>query len=381
MADVTVPRPHELPPYRRAMSTLRERNAVEPATRRRRASWIDPAPAFPETPPVLARHARPPRRRAVPTLATVALAGILALGGTIAATAAAAPPPAPVAAPAPAPTEAPLPTVRLAAPPPPAPIVPAPDVPAVDTAASAVEVAPCDAEPVTTALASGDDAAVIAAFGGAAPFREAVAAGGAPCIALDDPARIWVVVNKQRPFAPADFAPSGLVDVAGVRVTGGGSLQERAAGALAEMVAAAAQAGVGELALESAYRSYATQVDTYEGHVAGRGVEGADLVSARPGHSEHQSGLAADVVACGDGCGTLDDLAATPQGAWVAEHAWEYGWIVRYTDGATDVTGYVSEPWHLRFIGRELAAEYHAGGWRTLEEFFGLPPAPTYPAG
>ncbi|MBN9195390.1 MAG: D-alanyl-D-alanine carboxypeptidase family protein, partial [Microbacterium sp.] len=74
----------------------------------------------------------------------------------------------------------------------------------------------------------------------------------------------------------------------------------------------------------------------------------------------------------------LDDLAATPQGAWVAAHAWQYGWIVRYEKGHTDVSGYLPEPWHLRYIGTDLAAAYHEGGFHTLEEFFGLPPAPGY---
>lgn len=61
-----------------------------------------------------------------------------------------------------------------------------------------------------------------------------------------------------------------------------------------------------------------------------------------------------------------------------ARHAWEYGFITRYTEGRTDVTGYEPEAWHLRYIGPELAKAYHDGGYTTLEEFFGLPPAPTY---
>jgi D-alanyl-D-alanine carboxypeptidase len=144
------------------------------------------------------------------------------------------------------------------------------------------------------------------------------------------------------------------------------------------MLQGAAAAGAGELALGSAFRSYETQQSTYSSQVGARGVEGADLVSARPGYSEHQSGLAGDVLPCNGGCGTIDDLDASPQGAWVKAHAWEYGFIVRYTEGKTDVTGYIAEPWHLRYVGPELAAEYTAGGWQSLEEFFGLPAAPQY---
>src|SRR3546814_4578671 len=141
-------------------------------------------------------------------------------------------------------------------------------------------------------------------------------------------------------------------------------LRQDAGGALTALVRAGADAGVGEIALESAYRAYTTRESTYAGHVADRGVEGADLVSARPGFSEHQSGLAVDVVPCDEGsCATIDDLAGSSQGAWIAEHAWEHGWIVRYTVGRTDVTGYAPEPWPLRYIGIDLARAYHDGGW------------------
>ena len=133
----------------------------------------------------------------------------------------------------------------------------------------------------------------------------------------------------------------------------------------------------GEVALESGFRSFDAQQRTYARHVAERG-SAADLVSARPGHSEHQSGLAADVVGCAGGCGTFDDFAASPQGQWVAANSWEYGWIVRYVEGASDVTGYSPEAWHLRYVGPELARAYHEGSWTSLEEFFGLPAAPNY---
>lgn len=230
----------------------------------------------------------------------------------------------------------------------------------------------------TAALQSGDDAATIAAAGGAVLFRDAVAAGRAPCVALDDPARVWVVIDKERPFVPIDYRPSALAAPAGVRNPVGGSLRVDAAAALSAMAEASRAAGAGEIGVESAFRSYQAQVDTYNGHVATRGVEGADLVSARPGFSEHQSGLAVDVAPCASTCGSIDDLAASPQGAWIVEHAWEYGWIVRYEDGSTSATGYLGEPWHLRYIGPELARAYHEGEWQTLEEFLGLPPAPDY---
>lgn len=245
---------------------------------------------------------------------------------------------------------------------------------------SAAGTALCDDPEFVQALQAGDDRATVLAAGGAAAFRAAVATGAAPCIRLDDPARTWVVVNKQRPYAPSDFAPVPLAPPAGMTVVDGQELRADAAAALSAMAAAARQAGVGEIALGSGFRSFATQEVNYAGHVADFGPEGADLVSARPGFSEHQSGLGADVVACEAGtCGSIDDLAGTAQGAWIAAHAWEHGWIVRYLDGRTPVTGYSPEPWHLRYVGPELARAYHDGGWTTLEEFFGLPAAPVYP--
>jgi len=250
--------------------------------------------------------------------------------------------------------------------------IPSPTVEAIPAALER-----CATPAFTGALAAGDDAAAIAAAGGAESFRTAVASGGAPCVALGDSARVWVVLNKTRPNSPLDFRPAALA-IPDVRSVEGGSLRSDAAAALSAMVGAAAAAGVGEIALLSGFRSFETQQTTYGSQSDAVGVEQADLSSARPGFSEHQSGLAGDVVACAETCGTLDELAATAQGQWIVAHAWEYGWITRYEDGYTPVTGYVPEPWHLRYIGPELARAYHDGGWHTLEEFFGLPAAPTY---
>ncbi|MFH8251631.1 M15 family metallopeptidase [Microbacterium sp. B2969] len=228
------------------------------------------------------------------------------------------------------------------------------------------------------ALQAGDDGGAIAAAGGAESFRVAVASGTASCVPLADPDHLWVVVNKARPFDPVDYLPAPLASPSGLRGIGGGDLRADASSALADMVAAAATAGAGEIALDSGFRSYRTQRSTYQRQVSAHGRADADMVSARPGYSEHQSGLAADVTACTSSCVGLESFAGTPQQAWVAAHSWEYGWIVRYVDGKTPVTGYSPEPWHLRYIGRELAAAYHDGGWGSLEEFLGLPAAPDY---
>ncbi|MDQ1082705.1 MULTISPECIES: M15 family metallopeptidase [Microbacterium] len=258
------------------------------------------------------------------------------------------------------------------------PAVPAGGLPVPQLAAVAATATPCDDPAFTAALASGDDTAVIAAAGGGSAFRAAVASGIAPCVSLSDPNREWVVVNKQRPLDPVDYRAGDLVMPANVRALEDSALRARAAGALTEMVRAASDAGAGEIGYLSAFRSYSTQQSTYAGRVSVGGVEEADRESARAGFSEHQTGLAVDIVPCDGSCATLDDVAGSPQGAWVRDHAWEFGFITRYAEGRESVSGYEPEAWHLRYIGPELARAYHEGGYTTLEEFFGLPAAPTY---
>ncbi len=232
---------------------------------------------------------------------------------------------------------------------------------------------------VADAIESGDSEAVVVAAGGGEAFRDAVVSGRADgCIALDHPAWQWIVVNKRRPIQPENFAPE-LVEPATYSPIGA-HLAPNAADALDEMTRAAQEAGVGDIGLESGYRSYEAQVEAYDAQILARGSEeAADETSARPGYSEHQLGLAADLVACEAGtCGSIYDFEGTPQQQWIAENAAEFGWIVRYTGTETGTTGYESEPWHLRFVGAELATAYVEGGYDTFEDFWGLPAAPDY---
>lgn len=187
---------------------------------------------------------------------------------------------------------------------------------------------------------------------------------------LDDPGSSAVVVNKRRPLVPADWAPPALEDVEGHL------LRPEAAEALRGLLAAARSDGV-RVRVVSGYRSYAVQETTYAGWVARMGQEGADAVSARPGHSEHQTGLAVDV---GDGgpCDLSQCFADTPAGQWVADHGPEHGFVVRYPPGEQATTGYAYEPWHLRYLGPDRAQEFVRSGSGTLEEFWGLDPAPDY---
>ena len=130
------------------------------------------------------------------------------------------------------------------------------------------------------------------------------------------------------------------------------------------MVAAAAADGI-TLWMESGFRSYETQSFTYQSFVWDRGVALADLCSARPGHSEHQTGLALDFNT------TSDAFAYTPEAAWIEAHCAEFGFIIRYPQGKEEITGYKYEPWHVRYLGMEKAAEISASGL-TLEEYYGI---------
>lgn len=245
--------------------------------------------------------------------------------------------------------------------------------------APAPETGSACADPaVQQALADGTDADVVAAVGGGEAFRAAVAAGGASCLDLGEAHRTWVVVNKLNPLDPLDYWPEPQSRAQGVERTSGGHMRSDVAAALSELVAAARDEGAGSIGVNSGFRSYDMQVSTYQGHVGELGRAQADLTSARPGYSEHQTGLAVDVVACDPTCGGIRDFGGTEQSDWVAENAARFGFIVRYGQGHTGTTGYEYEPWHLRFVGVELATAYADGDYRTLEEFFGLPAAANY---
>ena len=193
---------------------------------------------------------------------------------------------------------------------------------------------------------------------------------------IDDPMSIWVVSNKQRALQPVDFAPTDLVTPEGVENEFAQPLRAPAARAVEALVGAAAGDGI-DVRIISAYRDYATQVALYDGYVARDGQEAADTYSARPGHSEHQTGLAVDFDDHG-ACYLAACFGETPAGLWLAEHAAEHGFVVRYPEGAQEVTGFVAEPWHFRYVGPELALRMQDQGIATLEEFFELPSAPGY---
>ncbi|WBL17775.1 M15 family metallopeptidase [Citricoccus sp. NR2] len=207
----------------------------------------------------------------------------------------------------------------------------------------------------------------------AASTPEAAASGAS---GQQDPSSLTVVVNKQNPLNPPQWAPTDLTGLSVSTTKSGLQLRQPAADAAAALFAAAQADGV-SLSVVSAYRSYDYQVGTYQHWVNQQGAAAADRISARPGYSEHQTGLAMDVVGSDGACTLETCFQSTPAGRWVAEHAAEHGWVIRYPDGAESVTGYSYEPWHLRYLGTEAAQEImDAGG--VLETAWGLPAAPGY---
>jgi D-alanyl-D-alanine carboxypeptidase len=136
--------------------------------------------------------------------------------------------------------------------------------------------------------------------------------------------------------------------------------------------------GAGTLILNSGFRTYKTQQALYNRTRDSRGLAVAEKLSARPGHSEHQLGLAADFSARSQGCVILTCFGNTEAGRWLELNAHDYGFILRYPKGFLAITGFQYEPWHFRYVGVELAMEMKTKGIKTLEEFWNLASAPVY---
>lgn len=157
-----------------------------------------------------------------------------------------------------------------------------------------------------------------------------------------------LVVNKTYSI-PADYAP-GIIP--------------EAQSAFDKMQTDAAAEGL-NIYISSAYRSYEYQSGLYKRYADRDGKAAADRYSARPGHSEHQTGLAFDL-------NTIDSsFADTAEGKWVADNCYKYGFIIRYPQGKEDITGFIYEPWHIRYLGEDTAKAVYDSGL-TLEEYLGI---------
>ncbi|ENH96328.1 carboxypeptidase [Gracilibacillus halophilus YIM-C55.5] len=190
---------------------------------------------------------------------------------------------------------------------------------------------------------------------------------------VDHPASITVLVNKNHRL-PADYVPNNLV-VPDVRFPFNADLpkkqmREVAARALENMFAAGDQAGV-DLFAQSGYRSYNRQDAIFTANVNQYGREQANQFSAQPGESEHQTGLTMDVTSADIDFQLIKEFANTDEGQWVKQHASEYGFIIRYPKGKTNITGYQYEPWHLRYVGKDIAKEIDKNNM-TFEEYLGV---------
>lgn len=191
-----------------------------------------------------------------------------------------------------------------------------------------------------------------------------------------DTTTITYLVNRNHPL-PEDFVPEGLTAPDVLFPFADTSIDKakmtpEAGEALALLFDAAYDEAKLTLYGVSAYRSFARQYTIYATNLATRGIAHTNRYSAAPGRSEHQTGLAIDISCASEGFGLETTFADTPEGIWVAENAHRFGFILRYPKDKEHITGYNYEPWHIRYVGTELAAYLFETGL-TLDEYYGVP--------
>ena len=184
---------------------------------------------------------------------------------------------------------------------------------------------------------------------------------------------LGILVNKTHPL-PEDYEPADLVPVnipfAHVGNDSRNYMRRPAAEALETMFRDAEAAGLHPIGV-SGYRSYERQKNIYTSNVAVKGEMHTSLYSAKPGQSEHQTGLAMDISSPSVQSALTTDVENTPEGRWLRENAAAYGFIIRYPAGKEHITGYAYEPWHFRYVGKNLAAYLKKEGL-AQEEYYQL---------
>lgn len=188
-------------------------------------------------------------------------------------------------------------------------------------------------------------------------------------LSIDDPMSLWLVVDKLRPLNPISWVPPDLVSI-DVPKNYVAFMRAPAAAQLKRMFDDYAAENPGRsMMVLSSYRSYETQQSVWDGNYT---------LTALPGHSEHQTGMAVDIGTTTKKCPIQICFADEPEGQWLAANAYKYGFILRYPNGQEGITGYQFEPWHYRYVGPVLSSYMHASQTPTLEQAFNLPAAPKY---
>lgn len=187
---------------------------------------------------------------------------------------------------------------------------------------------------------------------------------------IEYPGDILILVNKNYYLSP-DYVPANLIKpkvnwAKNSNITSR-LMRQEAAKALEVLVSEASKQGI-ELYCVSAYRSYEKQKVLYERVKKRRGKEYANKYCALPGHSEHQTGLCIDIANINNKLNTV--LGKAKEGLWLKKNAHIYGFILRYPEEKSDITGYNYEPWHFRYVGIEAATEIYNKGL-TLEQYLG----------
>ena len=182
-----------------------------------------------------------------------------------------------------------------------------------------------------------------------------------------DKGDVLVLVNKLHAVSK-NYKPTDMVAIKGSYTTNQGlEMKADAYKAFKKMRKAAKADGI-RFKICSAYRTYSTQKWLYNNYLNTMGKKLRNIRSAYPGRSEHHTGYAIDLVTKSTGWTLTQDFAKTSEGKWINKHCAEYGFIIRYPKGKTDITGYDYEPWHLRYVGVDAAEEITEQGI-TLEEY------------
>ena len=188
---------------------------------------------------------------------------------------------------------------------------------------------------------------------------------------VENEGSIEMNVNK-RFYLSSDYVPGSLENMSVVYASKGLTLNAEAYEAFKQMCDAAKTAFESKnpvMYASSAYRDYTYQADLYDTYVRRYGEEEADTIAARPGHSEHQTGLTVDIASTTNG--GLSKFGESQEYQWMLSNAHKYGWILRYPEGKEDITGYSAEPWHWRYVGVDLATKIY-NSKLTFDEYYML---------